>query len=70
MRVGRLKPKRGERRGKAQDGDQVAWVRAGKDHLGRGVQVEAWGAIHLLLNIILQLRILVLLLESTLPYVV
>jgi hypothetical protein len=30
----------------------------------------AWGAIHQLLNIILQLRILVLLLLSTLPYVV
>jgi hypothetical protein len=29
-----------------------------------------WGAIHQLLNIILQLRILVLLLMSTLPYVV
>jgi hypothetical protein len=29
-----------------------------------------WGAIHQLLNIILQLRILVLLLVSTLPYVV
>jgi hypothetical protein len=32
--------------------------------------VDSWGAIHQLLNIILQLRILVLLLVSTLPYVV
>jgi hypothetical protein len=31
---------------------------------------EHWGAIYQLLNIILQLRILVLLLVSTLPYVV
>jgi hypothetical protein len=29
-----------------------------------------WGAVHQLLNIILQLRIIVLLLLSTLPYVV
>jgi hypothetical protein len=32
--------------------------------------LTSWGAIHQLLNIILKLRILVLLLVSTLPYVV
>jgi hypothetical protein len=32
--------------------------------------LQHWGAIHPLLNIILQLRILVLLLVSTVPYVV
>jgi hypothetical protein len=38
---------------------------------GRRAPVEeaTWGAIHQLLNIILQLRILVLLFVSTLPYV-
>jgi hypothetical protein len=34
-----------------------------------GAQKGIWGAIHQLLNIILQLRILVSLLVSTLPYV-
>jgi hypothetical protein len=38
--------------------------------MGTTIVLVAWGAIHQLLNIILQLRILVLLLVSTLPYVV
>jgi hypothetical protein len=42
----------------------LVWVRNVYVHLG------AWDAIHQLLNIILKLRILVLLLVSTLPYVV
>jgi hypothetical protein len=49
----------------------IKWAKKNCSSASEGdPHLEAWGAIHQLLNIILKLRILVLLPVSTLPYVV